>query len=110
MIEKLVESGADVNKMDSEGRTALMAASFMDHSKIVEILLNSEAEPNVILCFCICFCFCLRNDRFSSAFFLLRTSMDGLHQNVWLVVEVLRFDEFFIFTDTALCLSVSCPV
>lgn len=43
----MLKCGANVDKQDTEGRTALMAAAFMDHANIVSILLDNGADPNV---------------------------------------------------------------
>jgi len=40
----LVAYKADVNHTDEEGRTALIAASYMGHSEIVEHLLDNGAK------------------------------------------------------------------
>lgn len=48
MVQRLLKCGANVDKQDAEGRTALMAAAFMDHANIVSILLDNGATPNVI--------------------------------------------------------------
>ena len=42
-VEEAIESGADVNGMDEEGRTALMFAGFNGHSEIVLKLLDAES-------------------------------------------------------------------
>ena len=42
-VEKALESGANVNGVDEEGRTALMFAAFNGHSDIVLTLLEDEA-------------------------------------------------------------------
>lgn len=45
-IPVLVSHKANVNQTDDEGRTALIAASYMGHSDIVEHLLDNGAEIN----------------------------------------------------------------
>jgi len=42
-VEKALESGANVNGVDEDGRTALMFAAFDGHSEIVLTLLEAEA-------------------------------------------------------------------
>lgn len=42
----LVAHKANVNQTDDEGRTALIAASYMGHGEIVEHLLDNGAEIN----------------------------------------------------------------
>ncbi len=42
-VEKALESGADVNGREEEGRTALMLAAFNGHSKVVLTLLDAGA-------------------------------------------------------------------
>ena len=42
-VEQALESGADVNGMEAEGRTALMFAAFNGHSEIVLTLLDEGA-------------------------------------------------------------------
>ena len=43
---QLLRAGADVNKADNEGRTALIAAAYMGHVEIVEHLLDYQADIN----------------------------------------------------------------
>uniref|UniRef100_A0A1I7WF08 ANK_REP_REGION domain-containing protein n=1 Tax=Heterorhabditis bacteriophora TaxID=37862 RepID=A0A1I7WF08_HETBA len=47
IVRRLLESGADVDKKDSEERTALMAAAFMNHYQVVELLLDHGANIQV---------------------------------------------------------------
>lgn len=54
VVRRLLEYGADVDKQDTEGRTALMAAAFMDHAQIVRILLENGASPNVNIFVFVC--------------------------------------------------------
>ncbi|PIO58947.1 ankyrin repeat protein, partial [Teladorsagia circumcincta] len=44
IVSRLLKAHASVDKKDSEDRTALMAAAFMDHWEIVELLLDHGAE------------------------------------------------------------------
>lgn len=45
-MRALITAGADVNSVDKQGRTSLIAASYMGHYEIVEILLENGAEVN----------------------------------------------------------------
>ena len=40
-------AGIDVNAIDPEGRTALMLASFGGHSRVVQMLCENQANPNL---------------------------------------------------------------
>ena len=46
-VNKLIEAGADVNRMDDEGFTALIAASYYGNYKCVKQLLQSGADVNI---------------------------------------------------------------
>ncbi|VDL84079.1 unnamed protein product [Nippostrongylus brasiliensis] len=44
IVSRLLEANATVDRKDSEDRTALMAAAFMDHWEIVDLLLDHGAS------------------------------------------------------------------
>jgi ankyrin repeat protein len=44
MIEFLLERGADIEKLDDLGRTALMRAAWVGHARIVDVLLDHGAD------------------------------------------------------------------
>lgn len=44
IVRLLIADGADVNKTDLEGRTALIAAAYMGHTDIVTHLLDHGAD------------------------------------------------------------------
>ncbi len=44
LVKFLLETGVDVNASDSNGQTALMAASRKNHTKIVEFLKAHGAD------------------------------------------------------------------
>lgn len=46
-VQKLIAEGADVNKQDKYGYTALISASSNGHHKIVRLLLAMGADPNL---------------------------------------------------------------
>ena len=46
-VEELIGKGADPNKVDPDGRTALMFASFNGHTEIVRLLLDAGAEVGI---------------------------------------------------------------
>ncbi len=46
VVEALIHAGADVNRIDSCGKTALFFACWRGHSEIVNILLSSNARIN----------------------------------------------------------------
>ncbi|VDL63814.1 unnamed protein product, partial [Nippostrongylus brasiliensis] len=47
IVSRLLEANATVDRKDSEDRTALMAAAFMDHWEIVDLLLDHGASISV---------------------------------------------------------------
>lgn len=48
-VQDLLQTGANVNAMDSESRTALIMASFLGHLDVVrELLKHDEVEANVL--------------------------------------------------------------
>jgi len=47
-VTKLLESGVTVDKMNNEGTTALMEASFNGNLNIVKLLLSYDADPNLV--------------------------------------------------------------
>ncbi len=46
-VTELIGKGADLNKVDQDGMTALMYASFNGHTKIVRLLLDEGAEVGI---------------------------------------------------------------
>ena len=46
VVELLLGRGADVNKADDKGETALFWASYNGHVKVVELLLGRGADVN----------------------------------------------------------------
>lgn len=44
IVKLLLAHGANVNKTDLEGRTALIAAAYMGHTEIVNHLLDHDAD------------------------------------------------------------------
>ena len=47
-VTKLLESGVTVDKMNNEGTTALMEASFNGNLDIAKLLLSYDADPNLV--------------------------------------------------------------
>ncbi len=47
-VLQLVESGANVNAVDSRGNSALMEAAFFKYPKLVKALLEKGADPTII--------------------------------------------------------------
>jgi len=47
-VTKLLESGVTVDKMNNEGTTALMEASYNGNLDIVKLLLSYNADPNLV--------------------------------------------------------------
>jgi uncharacterized protein len=47
-VRSLIENGADINYKNEENATALIAASVKGHPKIVNMLLEREADVNVM--------------------------------------------------------------
>ena len=45
-IEKCISSGIDINRCNIEGWSMLQYASFIGHTDIVNLLLESGADPN----------------------------------------------------------------
>lgn len=43
-MARLLDAGAAIDARDTEGRTALMAAAFMDHDDVVRLLLDRGAD------------------------------------------------------------------
>ena len=46
VVKLLIEKGAEVNRTDKAGVTALMAASEQGHGEIVKLLIEKGAEVN----------------------------------------------------------------
>lgn len=46
-VEFLLKQGADPNKQDCSGRTALMMACYWNEKKLVPLLLDYKANPNI---------------------------------------------------------------
>lgn len=47
-VKKMIDAGVDVNQMNPKGRTPLMWAAYYGHDKIVELLLEAKADPNIV--------------------------------------------------------------
>lgn len=47
-MRRLIDANADINRVDSEGRTALMAAAYMGHGEIVQMLIAMNANVHII--------------------------------------------------------------
>ena len=47
VIELLLAKAIDVNMIDDDGNTPLIVASDYGHTKIVKLLLNNDADPNI---------------------------------------------------------------
>lgn len=47
IVETLVRHGIDINYHDSDGRTALLLASWMAQPDLVDLLLHNGADPNI---------------------------------------------------------------
>ena len=47
-VKRLLAAGADVNAVDKGGWSALMFAVFWGRSEVVKILLDADANPNVV--------------------------------------------------------------
>ena len=46
-MRRLLDKGAAVDEKDEYGRTALMAASAMGHTEVVQLLLDCDAPKQV---------------------------------------------------------------
>ena len=46
-VRRLLDKGAAVDEKDEYGRTALMAASAMGHTEVVQLLLDCDAPKQV---------------------------------------------------------------
>lgn len=47
-VQRLLESGVTVDKMNNKGKTALMEASYIGNLEIVKLLLSYDANPNLV--------------------------------------------------------------
>jgi ankyrin repeat protein len=47
-VGRLIRAGADINAMDTEGRTALILAAAHGHQTTVRLLLDAGADTNVV--------------------------------------------------------------
>ena len=47
MVERLIESGGDVDCVSRGGETPLMKAICFDHGDVVRVLLDNKADPNI---------------------------------------------------------------
>lgn len=47
VVKQLLDNGADVNIVDSRGRTALIFASYYNFIDIVKLLVDKGADPNI---------------------------------------------------------------
>ncbi|WP_082341084.1 ankyrin repeat domain-containing protein [Sporosarcina globispora] len=46
-IERLIEEGADINKKDSDGRTAIMIATYNNDVETAKVLIRAGADVNI---------------------------------------------------------------
>lgn len=46
-VAALLEAGASYDAQDAEGRTAMMAATYGHHTRVVELLVRAGANPNI---------------------------------------------------------------
>ena len=46
LVGLLLDAGASVNASDAQGRTALMAAAFGGHERLVQLLIKCGADGN----------------------------------------------------------------
>ncbi|KAK7867801.1 hypothetical protein R5R35_001213 [Gryllus longicercus] len=49
-VQRLIDSGADVNYTDGDGSTPLHKAAFNAHAEVVSLLLQRGADPNAVNC------------------------------------------------------------
>ena len=48
MTKYLCDKGADVNRKNDEGQTALLYAAYYNHINIAKVLLEHDADPHIV--------------------------------------------------------------